>query len=69
MMHKLISCAMTLNGGISFGTCLVFEYICTVFRKRRDRGEEISVRLAGFENEESGECTHKFHHLMKYIHD
>ena len=32
-IHKLISCAMTLNGGISFGTWLVFEYICTVFRK------------------------------------
>ena len=34
-----------------------------------ERGEEISVRLSGFENEESGESTHKFHHLMKYIHD
>ena len=69
MMHKLISCAMTLNGGISFRTWLVFECICTVFWKRKGRGEEISVRLAGFENEESGEYTHKFHHLMKYIHD
>ena len=46
---------MSLNGGISFGTWLVFEYICTVFQKRMDRSEEISVKLAGFENEKSGE--------------